>query len=128
MSVLGIGVDLVDVQRVRTAIERNPRFRERVFSPEEIESCEASSRPEECYASRWAAREACVKALGGSGGWGWQDVRVLVGPDGAPMLELAGKALARAGEIGASGVLVSLSHEGGMAVAVCVALGPAAGT
>ena len=78
-----------------------------------------------CFAARWAAREACVKALGGvPGGWRWHDVRVGRGRGGAPQMELGGAAAARATDIGVDRVLVSFSHEREVAVAFCLAVGP----
>lgn len=124
MRILGVGVDVVEVERIRDLLERRAGLRERVFAPDEIAECEASSAPEQGYAARWAAREACVKALGGTGGWGWRDVRVERDGDGPPRLVLNGKAKVRAEEIGATEVLVSLSHERSVAAAFCVAVGP----
>ena len=122
---IGLGVDVVDVDRVERLLERRPRFAERVFSEEERVYCERSELTRAtCYAARWAAREACVKALGGvPGGWRWHDVRVSRRRGGAPQMELHGSALERARAIGADRVLVSFSHERHVAVAFCLAVG-----
>ena len=122
MRIVGIGVDVVEVGRVRSLLERHPRFRERVFTPPEISDCERKAEPAPAYAARWAAREACVKALGGIRGMRWHDIRVQRAPSGAPTLALEGSARARADEIGASEVLVSMSHERSIATAFCVAV------
>ncbi|HEX2031720.1 MAG TPA: holo-ACP synthase [Actinomycetota bacterium] len=124
MRIVGIGVDVVEVDRVKGLLERHPRFRDRVFTPEEIAYCERKYTPAECYAARWAAREACIKALGGIRGVRWRDIRVERAPSGAPALALAGAARERAEAVGASEVLVSLGHERSVATAFCVAVGP----
>jgi holo-[acyl-carrier protein] synthase len=125
VNVIGVGIDLVDVGRIERVLERRPRFAERVFSDEERAYCERSPTVRAtCYAARWAAREACVKALGGvPGGWRWHDIRVVRRRGGAPEMELDGPARMRARAIGAERVLVSFSHERDAAVAMCVALG-----
>ncbi len=123
MRIVGIGVDVVEVDRVRRLLERHPRFRQRVFTPDEVAYCEAKASPAESYAARWAAREACIKALGGIRGVRWQDIAVGRAPTGAPHLSLDGAARPRAREVGASDVLVSLGHERKMATAFCVAVG-----
>jgi holo-[acyl-carrier protein] synthase len=122
MNILGIGVDLVDVERVKRILARRTTFRERVFTPAEIAYCERQANPAESYAARWAAREACRKALGGIRDMRWQDVRVDRAPTGAPSLTLSGTSLARAQEIGVVEVKVALTHERRMAAAFCVAV------
>jgi holo-[acyl-carrier protein] synthase len=118
----GIGVDLVDVERVRGILQRHLTFAERVFAPEEIAYCERQASPAEAYAARWAAREACRKALGGVRGMRWRDVRVDRAPSGAPSLVLNGASRARADALGVSRVIVALTHERRMAAAFCVAV------
>jgi holo-[acyl-carrier protein] synthase len=124
VRILGIGVDVVEVDRVRRILERHPRFRDRVFTEEEVAYCEGKATPAECYAARWAAREACIKALGGIQGARWRDIRVLRAASGAPRLALGGKARVRAEAVGAAEVLLSLGHERSVATAFCVAVGP----
>lgn len=123
MEILGIGVDLVDVERVSRILSRHASFARRVFTPQEIAYCEGQAAPAEAYAARWAAREACRKALGGIRRMRWQDVRVERAPSGAPSLVLHGSSLARADALGVSQVLVALTHERRMAAAFCVAVG-----
>jgi len=120
--IVGIGVDLVDVERVKRMLERHGTFAERVFTPEEIAYCERQASPAEAYAARWAAREACRKALGGVRGMRWQDVRVDRAPTGAPSLVLSGMSRARAAALGVSRVMVALTHERRMAAAFCLAV------
>jgi holo-[acyl-carrier protein] synthase len=122
MDIVGIGVDLVDVERVKRLLSRRKTFVERVFVSEEIAYCERQASPAECYAARWAAREACRKALGGIREMRWQDVRVERAPTGAPRLALEGASRARMEALGVSEVLVALTHERRMAAAFCVAV------
>ena len=122
MDIVGIGVDLVDVERVRRMLGRHSTFVRRVFASEEIAYCERSGNPAECYAARWAAREACRKALGGIRDMRWQDVRVARAPTGAPSLVLEGASLTRAHSLGVTEVKVALTHERRMAAAFCMAV------
>jgi holo-[acyl-carrier protein] synthase len=123
VNVIGMGVDIVDVGRIGRLLDRQPRFVTRIFSDEEIAYCDRSGRRAECYAARWAAREACAKALGGIPGGRWREIRVVRSHDGAVTLDLEGTARARAEEIGADRLLVSFAHERGAAVACCLAIG-----
>jgi holo-[acyl-carrier protein] synthase len=122
MDVVGIGVDLVDVDRVKQILGRRRSFAERVFTQGEIAYCERQASPAECYAARWAAREACRKALGGIRSMRWHDVRVERAPSGAPSIALEGSSLARAEALGVSQVLLALTHERRMAAAFCMAV------
>jgi holo-[acyl-carrier protein] synthase len=123
MRILGIGVDVVEVERVQRILDRRTTFRDRVFTPEEVAYCDGKAVPARYYAARWAAREACVKALGGVRGWSWHDINVVRSASGAPKLALGGRAGQRAKRVGATEVLVSFSHEGPIATAFCIAVG-----
>jgi holo-[acyl-carrier protein] synthase len=123
MRIVGIGVDVVEVDRVRRLLERYPRFRERVFTPDEVAYCEGKASAAECYAARWAAREACIKALGGIRGVRWRDIAVRRAASGAPSIVLDGTARTRAQEVGATEILLSMGHERSMATAFCIAVG-----
>ncbi len=123
MRIVGIGVDVVEVERIRRLLESRPGFRERVFTSGEIADCDGHADPSPCFAARWAAREAATKALGGVPGLDWREIAVHRGPNGEPTLSLDGKARVRAEEVGAENVLVSLSHERSVAAAFCVAVG-----
>src|SRR2546428_3693871 len=94
VDIVGLGVDLVDVQRVDRILARHPTFAGRVFTAEEIAYCRGQASPAESYAARWAAREACRKALGGIRHMRWHDVWVERAPSGAPGLVLAGSSRA----------------------------------
>jgi holo-[acyl-carrier protein] synthase len=122
MDIVGIGVDLVDVERVKRLLSRRKTFVDRVFTSEEIAYCERQASPAECYAARWAAREACRKAMGGIREMRWHDVWVERAPTGAPRLALAGSSRARMDALGVTDVLVALTHERQMAAAFCVAV------
>jgi holo-[acyl-carrier protein] synthase len=123
MRVVGVGVDVVEVERVERLLRTRPSFRDRVFTPAESSYCEGKARPAECFAARWAAREAARKALGGVRGLRWLDISVARARTGAPHLALSGAAKARADDLGVDHVLVSFSHERSVAVAFCVAVG-----
>jgi holo-[acyl-carrier protein] synthase len=122
VEVLGVGVDLVDVERVSGLLKRRSSFVERVFAPSEIAYCERQANPAEAYAARWAAREACRKALGGIPEMRWHDVRVERAPTGAPSISLSGTSLRRAEVLGVTRVMVALTHERRMAAAFCLAV------
>jgi holo-[acyl-carrier protein] synthase len=123
VDIIGIGVDLVDVERVNRMLKRHSTFAQRVFTPGEIAYCEGQASPAECYAARWAAREACRKALGGIRRMRWHDVRVERASSGAPHLVLEGSSKVRMDALGISQVMVALTHERRMAAAFCVAVG-----
>ena len=122
MDVAGIGVDLVDVQRVERILRRRGAFVERVFTAAEIDYCERQANPAESFAARWAAREACRKALGGIRSMRWHDVWVERAPSGAPSIGLAGTSRDRAEALGVTNVLLALTHERRMAAAFCLAV------
>jgi holo-[acyl-carrier protein] synthase len=122
VEIVGLGVDLVDVSRVKAMIGRHLTFTTRVFTPEEIAYCDRQANPAESYAARWAAREACRKALGGVRGMRWHDVRVDRAPSGAPSLRLGGATAERARSLGVNEVKVALTHERSMAAAFCLAV------
>ena len=122
MRIHGIGVDVVDVTRVRRMLQRHPTFPDRVFTAGEVAYCMGKREPAPCLAARWAAREACRKALGGVRRMRWHEVRVDRAPSGAPRLLLEGAVKARADHLGVSEVLVSFTHERDTAVAFCIAV------
>jgi holo-[acyl-carrier protein] synthase len=115
-----IGVDLIDIDRIVTVLERFPdRFRFRVLTDAEARYC---ARKPERIAGRWAAKEAISKVLGlGVRGVGWREIEILPNWAGAPQVRLHRRAAARASAMGLQDVTVSISHERRMAVAVAVA-------
>lgn len=111
--ILGTGVDMIEVARVRKAIERNPRFVEKVFSPVEIAYCEGKKNRFQHLAARFAAKEAFIKALGHR--VPWTSVEVVNLPSGQPTLSVRdGK------DYGFARAHVSLTHLADHAVAVVV--------
>jgi holo-[acyl-carrier protein] synthase len=124
MSAVGVGVDLVEVPRIRTMLEeKGAHVYERLLTAAEAEYCRSRPDPSEHVAVRLAAKEAVYKALQGSEearGIGWRDIEVTRAADGRPDVALTGLAAARARELGVSRVLLSLSHTHAAAVAVAV--------
>jgi holo-[acyl-carrier protein] synthase len=124
MSRHEVGVDLIDIERIRRMLERFPdRFRHRVLTDAEQRYCR---RKPERIAGRWAAKEAVSKVLGlGVRGVGWREIEVLPNWAGAPQVVLHRRARARADALQLQEVTVSISHERSMAVAVAIAHRPA---
>ncbi len=123
MSVLGLGVDIVEIDRMAAALARQPRLRERLFSESERSYCDARSRPEVHYSLRFAAKEAVLKALGtGFSGMRFTDVEVARDAGGRPMPVLHGRAAERASELGIIEMHLSLSFTHTTAVASAVAI------
>lgn len=122
---LGIGTDIIEINRLKQGAEKHGRrFLERLFTPAEIELCHGRKDPWGCYAARFAAKEAILKALGtGLAGCRWTDVEVLPGPGRAPEVTLSGGALKIAQQLGVKRVRVSISHDRGRAVAFALAEG-----
>ncbi|HJP16582.1 MAG TPA: holo-ACP synthase [Acidimicrobiales bacterium] len=120
---IGIGVDLVDVDRFRHSLTRTPGLRDRLFLPEEQEYSERQSDPTERYAARFAAKEAVLKALGlGLGSVSFQDIEIVHTVSGEPALRLHSKAIDIASEAGVEKWLLTLTHTHRTAAAVAVAL------
>ncbi|HXF94479.1 MAG TPA: holo-ACP synthase [Gemmatimonadales bacterium] len=124
MSAVGVGVDLVEVERVRRMlVEKGAHVFDRLLTPAEAAYCRSRADPSEHVAVRLAAKEAVYKALQGTDaarGIGWRDIEVVRAPDGRPAVRLTGPAAARAGELAVRQVLLSLSHTHQAAVAVAV--------
>ena len=120
---LGVGVDLVEVDRIRKSRENHGKnFLEKVFTSEERDYCLAISDPDPHLAARFAAKEAVSKAFGTGIGAeiGWLSVSVSRQASGAPVVKLDEKAAAQLKLIGGEQVLISLSHLREMAVAFAV--------
>jgi holo-[acyl-carrier protein] synthase len=121
--ILGTGVDIVEVSRIRRARERRgERFLSRVFTERESAFCMSGPGCDLRLAARFAAKEACLKALrtGLTGGITWSDIEVTGDDAGAPSLLLHGRAARVAGEMGARRLHLSLSHTARYAVALVV--------
>jgi holo-[acyl-carrier protein] synthase len=118
--IVGLGVDMEEVSRIREVISRHGRiFLDRVFTPGEVAYCERHRDPAERYAARFAAKEAMMKALGT--GWSkgvrWRDIEVTRKPGGRPTIVLHGVAREHADRMGAQHINLSLSHSGNFALA-----------
>ena len=126
----GIGVDIVDVERMKFALVRTPRIRQRLFTEREISYCEKFRFAERHYAGRWAAKEAVTKALG-CGLIQWNGVEVIRRRRRAPTIRIFGKIEKFANMIGIreEELQISIAHSELSAVAVCVVrrLEPGAG-
>lgn len=126
LNALGVGVDLVEVERVRRMLaEKGRHVFDRLLTPDEAAYCRSRPDPTEHVAVRLAAKEAVYKALQGSEearGIGWREIEVVREQDGRPQVTLHGLARRRAEELGGAQVMLSLSHthEAAMAVAIVV--------
>ena len=121
--VLGIGVDVVEVARLSRALEKHPvRLEERVFTAEERSDCAGRVDRDLALAARFAAKEACLKALGTgwAGGVSFLQVEVQRDAAGRPSLRLHGRAAETAAGLGVTATHLSLSHQPSVAVAVVV--------
>lgn len=118
--IVGTGVDIAEVPRIREAIERHgERFLKRIFTEGEIQYCESKANRVERYAARFAAKEAGMKAIGT--GWNhgvrWRDIEVARKPGGRPTLLLHGMAAEFAAKLGATNIALSLTHTAEQAFA-----------
>lgn len=124
MSAVGVGVDLVEVERVRRMLaEKGAHVFDRLLTSTEAGYCRSRPDPAEHVAVRLAAKEAVYKALQGSDaarGIGWREIEVTRAADGRPDVELSGVAAVRAAELQITRVLLSLSHTHQAAIAVAV--------
>jgi holo-[acyl-carrier protein] synthase len=118
--IIGMGVDIAEVERIRGAIERHGEvFLRRIYTPREREYCEGFKNKYERYAGRFAAKEAAMKALGT--GWRrgvkWVDFEVVRETSGRPTLAISGEAAKIAGQIGVKSVALSITHTAALALA-----------
>lgn len=121
--ILGTGIDLAEVERIRTAIERyGERFLRRVYTPQEIAYVERKANRYERFAARFAAKEAGMKAIatGWRGGITWHDFEVTNEPSGRPTLRLSGRAAHVAAALGVRRVSLSLTHTAQLGMAFVI--------
>ena len=119
--ILGIGIDISDIDKIAKSIE-SEAFQRKVFTPAELKSCGKIKNSAECFAGKFAAKEALMKALGAGirqEVW-FTQIEVLSDESGKPYINVSGEAEKRLQQSGAKHVHVSISHSGGMAVAVVV--------
>lgn len=119
--ILGLGVDLCPIERIEQIIDRHgTAFLNRVYTEDEQQYAHEGHVKAERLAARFAAKEAAIKALGAPAGLRWKEMEVKKKPNGAPSLILHGTAKAVADQKGVIRTTLSLSHAGGMAVAVVI--------
>lgn len=120
--IFGVGVDIIEVDRVEDKLSRTPGLKERLYTPVEIAYCESKKFPFQHYAARFAAKEAFMKALGT--GWSrgvkFSEIEVRNLDSGQPVLEVYGRARELCQEEGITRAYVSLSHLQTKAVATVV--------
>lgn len=126
-TIVGIGIDLVSISRVREALGRwADRFLQRVLSQDETTYCRTRIDPAPHVAARFAAKEAAMKALGV--GWAhasWREFEVINTPSGRPVLRFSGRAAQRMATMGADSAFISMTHDGDYAAAqVILSRGP----
>lgn len=114
MPVIGVGIDVVDIDRFEESLIRTPSLSDRLFTPAE------AAKPLTSLAARFAAKEALAKALGAPHGMAWHDCEVVSEDTGRPLLSIRGTVRARADELGVRHLHLSLSHDAGIASAVVV--------
>ena len=115
-----VGVDLIEIERIRRALERYPRFRERCFTEAERAYCESRPNPAESYAGRFAGKEAVGKALGFgvARAFAWREIEIVGRPK--PSVRLSGEMKAWAERNGARAIDLSMTHSRELAAAICV--------
>lgn len=122
MKILGLGVDLSDIDRVEAVLNRYPRFAQRCFTEHEQEYAFRFARPERRLAARFAGKEAVMKSMGT--GWRrirWRDIEITGG--GKPTVKMSGTAAARAAMLGVTEILVTITHTDTSALVMAVAVG-----
>jgi holo-[acyl-carrier protein] synthase len=124
--IVGIGVDLVDLARFDRAATRTPALLERLFTAEETTNGAGRALPLRSLAGRFAAKEALIKAVGDSTGMRWHDMRVVSDALGNPSFAVFGAMAGILERCGVTHLHLSMSHDGGLAIAYVIAEGPVA--
>jgi holo-[acyl-carrier protein] synthase len=122
LRILGLGVDLADIERVGAVLAKYPRFADRCFTEHEREYAFRFARPERRLAARFAGKEAVMKSLGT--GWRrirWRDIEITGG--GKPTVKMSGSAATRAERLGVAEVLVTITHTETSALVMAIAVG-----
>jgi holo-[acyl-carrier protein] synthase len=122
MRIIGTGIDLADIERVRRVLEKYPRFAQRCFTEHEQEYAFRFARPERRLAARFAGKEAVMKSMGT--GWRrirWRDIEITGG--GKPTVNVTGTARSRADMLGVTGFEVTITHTDSDAMVFAIALG-----
>lgn len=121
--IVGVGIDVAEVERFATSMQRTPGMAQRLFLERELLLPSGERRGYASLAARFAAKEALAKALGAPAGLLWTDAEVYVEDSGRPLLRVHGTVATRAAELGVRSWHVSLSHDAGIASAVVIAEG-----
>ena len=122
-SVIGVGVDIVDIARFAGVVERTPTFVDRIFTPDESTDAAGRRRSVQSLAARFAAKEAVAKVLVRTHGLEWHHCEIITDGSGNPDLRITGTVAAAAEALGIGRWHLSLSHDGGHAIAYVVAEG-----
>jgi holo-[acyl-carrier protein] synthase len=123
VDILGLGVDLADIDRVERVLDKYPRFAQRCFTEHEQEYAFRFAKPSRRLAARFAGKEAVMKSLGT--GWrriNWKEIEITGG--GKPTVRMNGRAAQRAEMMGVSEVLVTITHTDTSALVMAIAVGP----
>jgi holo-[acyl-carrier protein] synthase len=115
-----IGIDLIEIERIRQALERYPGFKARCFTAAEREYCDSRPNPAQHYAARFAGKEAVGKALGSGVYFTWREIEIRGRPK--PGVHLSGRTKAFAERAGAGTIDLSMTHSRELAAAICVVL------
>jgi holo-[acyl-carrier protein] synthase len=121
--IVSVGIDMIEVSRIRETLARTPRFTERVFTEKERAYCDSKGAvAAQHYAARFAAKESALKALrtGWRGSIAWQDIEISNDDKGAPAIEITGEARKILDLLGANAVHLSLSHTTEHAIATVI--------
>jgi holo-[acyl-carrier protein] synthase len=113
-----IGIDLIEIERVRRALERHPGFRERCFTEAERAYCDSRANPAQSYAGRFAGKEAVGKALGSGVHFTWKEIEIVGRPK--PGVRLHGRTRRWAEHVRAGAIDLSMTHSRELAAAICV--------
>jgi len=116
--VIRVGTDLIEIERIRRALDRYDRFRERCFTDAERAYCDSRPNPAQSYAGRFAGKEAVGKALGFGVPFTWREIEIAGRPK--PGVSLTGRTAAWAERVRAGGIDLSMTHSKGMAAAVAI--------
>ncbi|WP_424213005.1 holo-ACP synthase [Streptomyces sp. BI20] len=119
----GIGMDVVDVDRLAASLCRTPGLAPRLFTDRERVAPDGTTRGPASLAARFATKEAVLKAIGAPAGIGWRDIEVAQEPSGRPAVLVTGHAERLARGLGITGWLVSQTHDAGIAASMVIAEG-----
>ena len=115
---MNIGIDLIEIARIRRALERYPGFRERCFTDAERAYCDSRANPAESYAGRFAGKEAVGKALGVGVHFTWKEIEIVGRPK--PGVRLTGRTRTAWERVGGGDIDLSMTHSRELAAAICV--------